>query len=302
MHRSILLVVVVLLCFTCFAQVSSIPPEDRQWCAHISAPFLVLNLSSNSWKTIQQELFDTNTIRLIAFSHGLSDSDLKTVQIAPSAGYGFVDLYQIGDAEKAFKILEEQLRNYAEARSGGHMRGFVMDAITNRTASLTNADPGLRAIAAKRPMVAVSWLTKADSGTTTNKAGEPTSVTRIVKRPDGKPQTRPVREVLKADEVCRWVEYTVSEGAFGWRYLVMFKADGSLDWIQDETCDAKELDPKYQKAIKEVENEVRAEMKRDGVSGLGSVHTFWRLKKEKLDAKEIEWRSPSELNPNSIFD
>ena len=152
MHRSILLVVVVLLCFTCLAQVSSIPPEDGQWCAHISAPFHVLNLSSNRWKDIQQELFDTNTIRLIAFSHGLSELDLETVQIAPSPGFGFVALYQIGKAEKAFKILEAQLGNYAAARSSGHTRGFVMDAFASRTASLTNADPGLRAIAALRAM------------------------------------------------------------------------------------------------------------------------------------------------------
>jgi hypothetical protein len=44
-------------------------------------------------------------------------------------------------------------------------------------------------------------------------------------------------------------------------------------------------------------------MKQDGNFGqLGSIHIFWRLKKEKLQAKGIEWQSPGELNPNSKYD
>ena len=44
-------------------------------------------------------------------------------------------------------------------------------------------------------------------------------------------------------------------------------------------------------------------MKRAGDYGqFGSCHTFWHLKKEKLKVKGINWRSPSELNPNTCFD
>jgi len=55
--------------------------------------------------------------------------------------------------------------------------------------------------------------------------------------------------------------------------------------------------------IKDVEDEVDGEMKRNGSFGrFGSVHTFWRLKKVKLKARGVEWWSPSELNPNAIYD
>ena len=93
------------------------------------------------------------------------------------------------------------------------------------------------------------------------------------------------------------------DGEIAWRYYVKFKADGLLDYVSDSRCDAKEYDPKYQEMIKDVEDVVQGEMKRDGHLGkFGSVHLFWHLKKEKLKARGVEWRSPSELNPNVHYD
>jgi hypothetical protein len=144
---------------------------------------------------------------------------------------------------------------------------------------------------------------KAESGTSTNKAGTVVSRTTSITTVNGKTVTNETVHIPKVDEVCRWVAYTVVDGEVAWRYFLMFKADGSLDYEHDSKCDAKDYEPQYQRTIKTVEDEVDAEMKKVGSYGkFGSVHTFWHLKKQKLKARGIEWRSPSELNPNTNYD
>jgi hypothetical protein len=289
----------------CSAQVSSTPP--RKWKSAASIDFGLgisrLKLSHNTPDVVRQEILDTNTVRLIAASWGLTEADLATVQVSQEPGYGWVQVYQLGNSERAFKVLSEQLRNYVRAREEGHTQAFVLAALTNRVAASTLSDPDLRAIATNRTLLPISWLKKAESGTTTNKAGTVVSRTISTKIVNGKSVTNETAHIPQVDEVCRWLTYTLVDGEVAWRYSVRFKADGSLNYIRDSRSDAKEYDTKYQKAIKEVEDEAHAEMKRDGIFGrFGSVHTFWHLKKEKLKARGIEWRSPSELNPNTNYD
>jgi hypothetical protein len=93
------------------------------------------------------------------------------------------------------------------------------------------------------------------------------------------------------------------DGQLAWIYQLRFKENGTLEDVSEERCDAKEFDPKYEKIIKDVDQEITSEMKKNGTYGkLGSVHTFWSLKEEKLKAKGIKWLSPRELNPNIIYD
>jgi hypothetical protein len=76
-----------------------------------------------------------------------------------------------------------------------------------------------------------------------------------------------------------------------------------LEWIYADRRDAKEDDPKFQSTIKSVEAEVAAEMKAKGTfEKFGAIHEFWDLKKKKLQAQGIEWRSPAELNPDTHYD
>jgi hypothetical protein len=297
----------VFAAFAITAAVAMAATAPRNWIRATTIHFSLgasLKLSHNSPETIKQEILDTNTVRLIAKSNGLSDQDLSTVQIAqPSAGRNWVDIYHVEGPERAFKLLSEQLRNYVHAREEGHTRAFLLAAITNRAEASTISDPDLRAVATNRVMLPISWLKKARSGTTTNKAGQVVSKTVSTTRVDGRTVTNETKQIPQVDEVCRWVSYTLVDGEVAWTYFVMFKANASLDYIHDSRCDAKEYDPNYQKVIKEVDDEVHGEMERNGGSGqFGSVHSFWHLKKQKLKAKGIEWRSPSELNPNTIYD
>ena len=100
-------------------------------------------------------------------------------------------------------------------------------------------------------------------------------------------------------EKNRCVSYSVADGEIGWHYVLMFNADGTFDYVGTDKFDAKELDPKYRDMIKALEVEIRAEMKRNSTFG---VHEFWKLKRERLKSKGIEWRSPGELNPETRYD
>jgi hypothetical protein len=134
-------------------------------------------------------------------------------------------------------------------------------------------------------------------------AGEIVSITTSTTFVNGKEQTVTTTNMPKVDEVMRWVSYTAVDGDIAWRYICYFRPNGQIEDVNNERFDAKELDPKYSQLIKAVENEVTAEMKRRGEYGkLGAVHEFWLLKKEKLKVKGINWRSPSELNPNINYD
>lgn len=257
-----------------------------------------LNLPDNKPDLIQQELLETNTVRTIAKFAGLTDADRATIVVAPWPDTGWVTLYQVGKTNKAFDVLEKQLKNYVQAREQGHTKTFLLAAMAARPDPGRISDPGLKALAGSHAMLPLSRLRKAESGTYTNKAGAVASRTVTTKTVKGKPQTNEVVHIPKKDEVCRWVAYTVTDGDIGWRYLVKFKKDNSAEEIQTTKCDAKEYDPEYRDDILEVEAEASEEMKKTGIDGgLGSIHLFWQLKKEKLKARGIDWSSPSELNP-----
>ena len=286
-----------------FGVIAFNPPKGWTTTTHIEiSNYQRVQLSHNSPEVIRQEVLDTNIIHLLAQAGGLSETDLATVQISRAPGRSWIDIFQIGKSDKAFRILTEQLRNYTRDRQEGHTKDFLLAAMTNRIEPSALMDANLRILATNRPSIPVSWLKLTGSGTTTNKAGQiawHTFSTSVVK---GQTVTNESKHIPQLDEVCRWVSYALVDGEIAWVYSLSFKADGSFHYIHETKYDAAEYDPRQKKLISDVEDEVRAEMKRNGISGFGSVHTFWRLKKEKLKAKGIAWRSPAELNPNRIYD
>jgi hypothetical protein len=55
--------------------------------------------------------------------------------------------------------------------------------------------------------------------------------------------------------------------------------------------------------FEEVDLEVKAELvRRREAKQFGAVHSYWRIKKEKLKSRGIDWQSPQELNPHIRFD
>ena len=63
-------------------------------------------------------------------------------------------------------------------------------------------------------------------------------------------------------------------------------------------------DPKYEAVIAEAERLAWAELEKSGIyEGFGSCHSFWPVKKRILRERfGVRWKSPSELNPDVIFD
>jgi hypothetical protein len=273
------------------AQVSSLPPRNWRGAASIDLSLASrLKLSHNSPDAVREELWDTNTLRVIAGSCGLADQDLATVHLVQNPGSKWLEIYQTGKSGTAFRVLSEQLKSYVRAREEGHTKEFVLAALTNRVSPSTISDPALRAIATNQPLLPVSWLKKTESRTTTHKAtkaASPLGSTTVI-------QAKETTPIAQVDEVCSRVSYALVDGEVAWQYLVQFKADGSLDYIREEKCDAKEYDTKYQTLVKDADEEAQAEMKRRQEE---DVQIFWQLKKEKLKAKGIDWQTPAELNP-----
>ena len=86
------------------------------------------------------------------------------------------------------------------------------------------------------------------------------------------------------------------------------KLEEGVDYVErdGEYFDVKEIDPKYRNIIKKVDKEVEEniESKFPGMSKtMGFCHSFWNEKKRILKEKYgIDWRSPSELNPGTLYD
>lgn len=253
------------------AQVSFTAPTKRYAESDLN-PDIYSRLASrrgvkDNSKEVQQELLDTNTICFIERVNGLTAADLATVKIAPGFGSNGVTLYQVDKSDRAFKILSQQLGEYVGKRQQGHSKTFLLTALTNRLQISQITDPDLRTLMTNRPWLAVSLLKRTGSETFTN--------------------GNAVISIAKPDEEVRLVHYTVVDGDIGWEFAFFFNSDGGI-FSSDSEC---------------VDAEAEREMKGNGQYGkLGSVHIFWDLKKEKLKAKGIDWRSSAELNPGIIYD
>ncbi len=68
--------------------------------------------------------------------------------------------------------------------------------------------------------------------------------------------------------------------------------------------DPQERDPKKRKLIKAAETEAEYSMEQDGTIKLGGAcHILWGRQKKILKEKfGIKWRSPDEMNPDTMFD
>ncbi|MCD6050365.1 MAG: hypothetical protein K0Q55_1768 [Verrucomicrobia bacterium] len=248
-----------------------------------------VQLSYNQPAQIEQELRDPQTLQHLARFNNLSQSEANSVRIStsPSLGQNSVQLDGYGPSDHAYKLISQQLRRYIQLRQEGHTSAYAWASLTNQIPP-TTSDPDLRLLAQKRPDLPSNWLIKVDSGTATNSVEIPASAEN---------------QARNRNEITRWTRYAILDGEVGWSYTMAFKADGSLNYIREQKADSQDYDPKHRVLIDSINAEVKAEMEKQGTYGqFGSVHTYWSLKKDKLKARGISWRSPAELNPNTNYD
>ncbi len=101
----------------------------------------------------------------------------------------------------------------------------------------------------------------------------------------------------------RVVAFVVLDGELAWSYALSYRPDGQLKYSMSSRVDAVEFNPGYTNVIAKVDRMVEDKMKAEGTHGeFGSVHSFWKMKKEMLQERGIRWRTPSELNPTISYD
>jgi hypothetical protein len=298
------MIVLLVLCYSpATAQVSMTAP--KQWKSGFPVDLDPVGLGSNPniREAVRREVLDTKTVEIIAQSVQITDHDKTLFLVAPDPGEG-VWLYMLRDEwTDGCRRFATQLISYVQARLDGHTRNFLLAGLTNRPDIAAIPDPDLRILATNYPVLPVDGFQKAESGTRTNKAGQVVSRSMTTTLVDGNLVTQTNVHVPAIDEVCRWIAYDLVDGNIAWRYVLTFKADGNLDHIDSRKFDSKEIDPNFRRVFEEVDSAVTKEMKQNGThEQFGSVHAYWRLKKEKLKARGIEWNSPAELNRGTHFD
>ena len=65
--------------------------------------------------------------------------------------------------------------------------------------------------------------------------------------------------------------------------------------------DPVQATPEWEEVIYDVEKEVDEELE-DEPRGMGFCHIYWSAKRAALARRDIEWRSPSAMNPRVMFD
>ena len=280
---------ITLLCpFLLCAQITTTDwPEGRYSFTSLGQNSFIsrVKLPHNSTKAILDEVFDDAFVRSIGKTVGLTDEHLAKVRIFKDPEKeeedDLVFILNFFWLDDTVKPLREALDQYITARYEGRTKESMQAALTNLTPVAEIKDSGIRGIVEKYPLIPASWLRKEKSGddkSTVTKGG-------------------------KTYKLKGWAVYYLVDEDIAWRYYVNFKAeDGTVFSVYASRLDAKEYNEKYAEVFKLVAAEVEREMKKEGITGLGSIHSFWHLKKEKLKKKGILWRSPSELNPGTNYD
>ncbi len=185
----------------------------------------------------------------------------------------------IGLSEDQFKKLNELVEKYLEVRREGHTAEFASYSLKRKKADPFPQNEPLRTkILTEHPEIPPSMLVR------TSKTG-----TFRWQKPESEDSTEFEYHVFK-----------VVDGPITWEY----QAAEDYPYITIQKHDSQEDDPKKAPLFDQARKEVDDEMNREGIKGqFGSCHKYWaRLKKRLKEKHAIDWLSPKELHPNSIYD
>ena len=250
-----------------------------------------VELPYNSPTAVRGEILDPSLLQTIATANDLATQDIAGLRLFQDPRSTVVELYRLDGNLRAFNVVHDRLLTYVEGRKEGHTREYMVAAMTNKSIlHFSQPDADLRYLLIAYPTIPEAFVKKYASGTRTNRVG----------RTSGRPT---IDDPPPTNVVSRWTAYSVMDGLIAWGYYLYFNPDDTLDGIEEVKCDARELDPKFAPVLKEVDAQVEAQMKQEKTYGrLGSLHTFWRLRKQRLKERGIDWRSPGELNPHIRYE
>jgi hypothetical protein len=257
-----------------------------------------LPLPHNTPSQLRKELLDANTISIIVQRAGVAPTAHATFTVAPDVAGNGLALYLLStNAQEACKFAK-WLDLYVQGRLEGHTSSCLLTGITNN-ATDGPLDSDLAVLIKSYPLLPKSWFHRAGAGALTNSgaehlhvgAGDDGSITTLSSR------------LAESREASRWVSYDLVDDDVAWNFILEFSRAGEVVSLRSIRFDAKEIEPGLVQVFREVDNELSSELRAAG----GRIHSptsrvYWRLKKERLKLKGIEWKSPAELNPGTIFD
>jgi hypothetical protein len=265
--------------------------------------FRRLELSYNSPEDIQKELLGTNLVRLAAAGLGASEEVWTNSVVRQRGDTILLDCFcspKTSPHNSPFAELGVRLRKYVELREVGFTREFAMTSLSNRTDLSAVEDPDLRAFLQKAWWLPADHVKKVDSGTQTLRKGR--IVGHEITNADGTISYTNVTEIPPSTDLQHWGRFSVVDGEVAATYFFLYGPENSDASLSTTFHDAREDDPRTSQIIEAAQAQAKAQLRKQGVTGLGFIRSQWTLMKEILRARGIDWHSPADLNPNIKFD
>ena len=233
-----------------------------------------INLPHNSPEKIIKEVLGKEFIKKIGEKFNFNEAELKRIVLKHNKENECIDIERYGGEEEVFEKVFETIDNYVRSRQDGHTKEYAVTYLKEHQKIIDANDKDLRFLLKEYPYIPVGWLKKEDCRIFYNDPND--------------------------SERC--VFYYLIDGEIAWTYELLIKP-GESTWCMEEKLDAKEFDPKLKEIFEAVEKRIDKKMDEERLSKkLGACHTFWRLKKKYLKERGIEWKAPTELNPDHFYD
>lgn len=235
-------------------------------------------LPDNTLSNVMAEVTAPGFLPLLASSFGLDVALSQRTNVLRIRGTEN-ELACIGtsDVNYAFMTnIAEKIEAYSEGRLAGLSRKYLLRRLVpNEKPCADKIARALCADLASTLPVRVSDLTPQETCVLTNDTGQ----------------------------VFRHVSYAMSENGLSWIFHANISEDGNYEGNFFFRHDEKGEDPKYRSLFRQIDNQIDAEMRLEGMTnGFGRCHHYWARKKELLKERGIIWYSPKELNPDTRFD
>ena len=211
---------------------------------------------------IVRELLDATLVRRIGLAAGLSEDDLATIRVSYVPTATSVTLYGPGASQKTLELLKHRIWWYIMERTEGHTTAYFLAALTNRLHPVVVKDRELSEVLKREPTVPPSLIKKLDYLYFTNAAGTFKDVQRTYDPVTDKVTERTNR--FRKAVVERCARFLLLDGEVAWIYALTSTPGVESFGYNAFREDSKEFDPNYTDCIKKVDEEVKAELQRDG--------------------------------------
>ncbi len=254
--------------------------------------------NQNEPAQVLAELLNAQTKHHLGDACGLSKAEVDAILLARDPNTNVPAVLVRGSVERPFQQLLKPIQWYVNDRARGHTPQYAFASITNRLHPpvVTNADYKVL-LDEEYPGFVLGMVRKCEEGAYTNRVGTEAGWTGTTTFKNGRLVTNTFSRIRSKDQVVKWVRYVLIDGELAWCYQVTRDPGQPGPMFVQMRVDPKEYSPQYRDVILQVEAEVEAQQKKEGVFRGRVGNTFNLLKQQKLRSLGIEWSTPGELAP-----